>query len=79
MGADLIVFLSPISHKHPAFTQGVEYFPPQALSPNLVMETLQVTPATAGPGTSWLNVEGPDFVPLQPLAKGFGNELKAVV
>jgi len=50
MWSDLVIFPFPIIHDHLAFGESIEYFTPQAFSPELVVETfhIPILPRTAG-------------------------------
>jgi hypothetical protein len=64
MWSDLVILSFPIIHDHPEFGESVEYFTPQAFSPELVMETFHI-PVLGW--TAWIDLQRFDILFLEPL------------
>ena len=66
MWANLVIFPFPIIHHNPAFGESIEYFTPQAFSPELVVETFDIPVL---PWTTRINVERFDTLFLESLSQ----------
>ena len=77
--ANVVVVIAPVCEDDAGFAQCVEQLSVEALDPEAAVETLGITPALAGPGTSRINVYRFDIVFTQPVLNRSGDELRAVV
>jgi len=76
MWSDVVIFPFPIVHGHSAFSQGIEYFSPQTFSPELVMETIDITVL---PCAAWADIQPCNILLLQPNYKCMPNKLMPIV
>ena len=76
MWANLVIFPFPIIHHNPAFGESIEYFRPQAFSPEPVVESFDIPVL---PWTTRINVERFDTLFLEPLSQWTTDKLWTIV